>query len=37
VTDGTAGRCGTALIVRATGPGGTTEKEVGVYHAEPQP
>jgi hypothetical protein len=25
------------LIVRATGPGGTTEKVVGVYHPDPQP
>jgi hypothetical protein len=25
------------LIVRATGPGGTTDKVVGVYHAEQQP
>ena|GEM_PF-1955004 len=23
------------LAVRATGPGGTTEKVVGVYHADP--
>jgi hypothetical protein len=48
VTDGTAGRCGTVLpagagwllahlIVRATGPGGTTDKVVGVNHAEPRP